>query len=250
MTLFSMVFLAFGAAAISYALTPATRRLALRLGAVDRPGPRKVHEAPIPRLGGLAVVAAVVTGSGVLCFLHARGIHTLSDPSCAGLGLGLLPILVVSLWDDIRPLPALPKFAAQFAGAGIAVAFGIRLGPQIHLFGHEITLGFFAVPLALLWIVGVTNAFNIVDGLDGLSAGLALISALSLVLVSLLTTRYAMASASLVVAGALVGFLPYNLYPAKVFLGDTGAAAVGFWLACLALRGGSTLSAGMAVLIP
>lgn len=250
MTVFSLTLLMLLAAAISYVLTPVTKRLALRVGAVDQPGPRKVHKVPIPRLGGLAVVVSAVIVSGALCFLDAPGIHRLLDPSCAGLGLGLLPILVVSLWDDIHTLPALPKLAAQVAGAGIAVAFGIRLEPQVHLFGHEIALGFLSVPFALLWIVGVTNAFNLVDGLDGLSAGLALISAFSLAFISLLTSRYPMASASLVLAGALVGFLPYNVYPAKVFLGDTGATAVGFWLACLALRGGSTLSAGMAVLIP
>jgi UDP-GlcNAc:undecaprenyl-phosphate GlcNAc-1-phosphate transferase len=147
-------------------------------------------------------------------------------------------------------LGALPKLAAQFAGAGVAVWFGIRLGDEVHVFAQPIRIGYLAIPISVLWIVGLTNAFNLVDGLDGLSAGLALISSLSLAAVSFLVGRYGMASASLILSGALIGFLPYNIFPAKVFLGDTGSTAVGFGLACLALRGGATLSAGMAVLIP
>jgi UDP-GlcNAc:undecaprenyl-phosphate GlcNAc-1-phosphate transferase len=238
------------AALISYLLTPPSCVLAVKLGAIDNPGPRKVHQIPIPRLGGLAVVGAVAMVLTPLCAIHPPVPEWLPRGLCPGLALGLLPILLVSLRDDIRPLGALPKLAAQIAGAGIAVAFGIRLGAEVHVFAQPIRLGYFAIPISLLWIVGLTNAFNLVDGLDGLSAGLALISSLSLAAVSFLVGRYGMASASLILSGALMGFLPYNVFPAKVFLGDTGATAVGFGLACLALRGGATLSAGMAVLIP
>jgi UDP-GlcNAc:undecaprenyl-phosphate/decaprenyl-phosphate GlcNAc-1-phosphate transferase len=101
-----------------------------------------------------------------------------------------------------------------------------------------------------VWLAGTTNAFNLVDGLDGLSAGLALISSTSLAAVSIVTGRYDMAAAALILAGALAGFLPFNLYPAKVYLGDTGATAIGFFLGALTLRGGSTTSAGLAVILP
>ncbi len=238
------------AAVISYLLTPVSRLLAVKLGAIDRPGPRKIHEAPIPRLGGLAVVSAMVLVLGLLCLFSFPLMQELPRDLFAGLALGLLPILAVSIRDDIRPLGALPKLVAQFAGAGIAVWLGIRLGAEVHVFAQPIQLGYLAIPISVLWIVGLTNAFNLVDGLDGLSAGLALISSLSLAAVSFLVGRYGMASASLVLSGALIGFLPYNIYPAKVFLGDSGATAIGFCLACLALRGGATLSAGMAILIP
>ena len=234
----------------SYLLTPAARALALRVGAIDKPGPRKVHEVPIPRLGGLAVIGSVLLVLAPLCAVHPALPEWLPEGLCAGLALGLLPILAVSIRDDIRPVGALPKLATHFAGAAIAVSFGIRLGAEVHVFAQPIRIGFLAIPISLLWIVGLTNAFNLVDGLDGLSAGLAVISALSLAAVSLLVGRYGMASASFVLSGALIGFLPFNVYPAKVFLGDTGATAVGFCLACLALRGGATLSAGMAILIP
>lgn len=247
-----LVFLApaFAAAAASFALTPLFRRVALAVGAVDRPDARKVHHEPVTRLGGLAVVMSVTAVLGATCFGLISGGPHLPHELCAGLGLGVLPILAVSIVDDVRRVKAVPKLLAHFLGAGIAVASGITLAPTIHLFGLAIPLGIFALPLSFLWIVGLTNAFNLVDGLDGLSAGLALISAGSLAGVFLLAGQTAMASAALVLAGALVGFLPFNVYPAKIFLGDSGATAIGFCLAGFALRGGSTLSAGFAALLP
>ena len=238
------------ATALSFVLTPLARRLALRVGAVDQPGPRKMHLHPTPRLGGLAVVASACVVAALVQFVNNPGLHKFDPRLLTGLALGVLPVLFVSIWDDIRPLRVLPRFLAQFAGAGVALLYGIQLGPRVHIFALDLSIGWLAAPISLLWIVGVTNAFNIVDGLDGLSAGLALIAAFSLVGVGLMTGRIALASISVILAGALTGFLPYNLFPARIFLGDTGSTAVGFWLACLALRGGSTLSAGMAILVP
>jgi UDP-GlcNAc:undecaprenyl-phosphate GlcNAc-1-phosphate transferase len=201
-------------------------------------------------MGGLAVVisAGVVLGSAFLGLSSFP--RWASSNLCKGIALGLLPILVVSLWDDIRPLRATTRLAAQTLGAGIAVWYGVVLAPTTHLFGQSVALGPFAILISVLWLIGVTNAFNIVDGLDGLSAGLALISAGSLTAVFLLSGQTGMARASLVLAGGLIGFLPYNLYPAKIFLGDTGSMAIGFSLACFALSGGATLSAGFATLLP
>jgi len=238
------------AAIIAYALTPATCVLARRIGAIDAPNPRKMHGRPTPRLGGLAVVSALLLTIGSLCLFQLPGYPALSSGLCIALTAGLLPILGVSCWDDVRSVRPTVKLAGQIAGAVIAVVAGVRLDHAVHLFGQTIPLDGLAVPLSILWIVGVTNAFNIVDGLDGLSAGLALISAASLATVAALTTNPEIALVSLVVLGAVAGFLPYNTHPARVFLGDCGATAVGFYLACLALPGGSTLSSGMAVLVP
>lgn len=240
------------AGVISYVLTPFTARLALRIGAVDHPNSRKIHQQPIPRLGGLAVVIGVAAALASLFLFHTPGNGTLIHDFSFLLGLaaGFLPIFAISLWDDVKALRPWPKFLAQTAGAVLAIAFGIQLGPEVHLFGDAIDLGILAIPISILWIVGATNAFNLVDGLDGLSAGLAFISAVSLAGVSALVGMYGMTFAALILAGALLGFLPYNVYPAKVFLGDTGSTAIGFFLACLALQGGSTLTAGLAVLLP
>lgn len=237
------------AALLSAMLTPLVVRLAVAVGAVDMPGHRKIHTAPIPRLGGLAVVASiamVVTGA----HLFSRGRWQVPPHLSTGLALGIMPIFLVSLVDDMRSVGARVKFLAHTIGAIIAVSFGIALEPVVHLFGAPIHIGLFALPLSVLWMVGVTNAFNIIDGLDGLAAGLALISASGMAAVFMILGEWPMAGVTLVMAGALAGFLPYNVHPAKLFLGDTGATAIGFGLAAFALKGGSTLSVGFAALLP
>lgn len=240
----------FLAAALSLALTPLVRHLAFLVGAVDLPGPRKVHRVPTARMGGLAVVVAVTLVLGAMWVWPGPLGRWTVGSVCTGLSLGLLPILGISIWDDIRPLPMLPKLGAHAIGAAVAMLYGVTLNPTVHLFGSELGLGLLSLPLSFFWLVGVTNAFNLVDGLDGLSAGLAFISAASLVGVFLVANQKGTAVAALVLAGGLLGFLPYNIYPAKIFLGDTGATAVGFALACFSLAGGSTLQAGFATLVP
>lgn len=239
------------AAGISLALTPLVRLLAIRIGAVDQPDQRKVHKAPMPILGGVAVLASLAMAGGLLRLIWPGHIFSQIDTNVImGTALGVVPVVLTSLWDDLRTLPAWPRFLAQATGAAIAVSFGVSLAPTVHIFDQTVDIGVFAIPLSMLWIVGVTNAFNLVDGLDGLSAGLALVSAGSLAAVFSIAHQPAMAAATLIISGALVGFLPYNLYPARIFLGDTGAASIGFFLACFALRGGSTLSSGLAAIMP
>ena len=247
MPILSLVLPGVGAAVLSWLLTPLARQLALRLGAVDRPTARKIHLTPTPRLGGLAVVGAAVL---VFAFVSATTAMLRPDPLWLGLALGLVPIVVVSFIDDVRRLSAGLKFLGHLAGAVIAVSLGVSLNPDVHILGYTVHIGMWAAPISVLWLIGVTNAFNLVDGLDGLSAGLALISAGSLVPVFLVVHQPGIAVAAVIVAGAVAGFLPYNFHPASSFLGDTGATAIGFTLACLALRGGSTMSAGFATLLP
>lgn len=247
--LFWFVLPAVTAGALAFALTPLTAWFARRVGAVDLPGERKVHSAPIPRLGGLAVVASVASVLTASFFFSARP-WQIPVQLLPGFALGILPIIGVSLIDDVRGVGHGKKFLFHGLGAATAVALGVSLAPTVHLFGTPIHIGVLALPLSFLWIVGVTNAFNIIDGLDGLSAGLALISAASMSAVFMLVDQSGMAAVSLVLAGALAGFLPYNTHPAKIFLGDTGATAVGFSLAVFALKGGSTLSSGFAAALP
>jgi len=239
-----------GTTAVVYLLTPLAAWLAVRIGAMDQPGARKLHTSPVPRLGGLAIVASVYLALG-LVWVSERPIslHAI-DSFLAGLALGLLPILSVSLIDDIRPLPALVKLAGHAAGAATGIYFGISLYHEVHLFGLAIELGFMAIPLSLLWLVGVTNAFNIIDGLDGLAAGQAMISCSSLAVIASMSGHAEMAFVGAVVSAALLGFLPFNLHPARVFLGDSGSTAIGYVVACLALSGGLMLSSGFAILLP
>ncbi len=238
------------AALLSFLLTPAARWLAGRVGALDVPDARKIHGEPMPRLGGLAVLVSVAV-VGVLAGRGELGrAFQFPETLWRGLAFGLVPVFLISLFDDLRGVRARWKALAHVVGAVIAVQLGIVLSPVVHFLGEPIQIGLLAIPLSVLWIVGVTNAFNLVDGLDGLSAGLALISAASLGAVFAIAGQLGMAGAVLVLAGAILGFLPWNLYPAKIFLGDTGAASIGFILACLALKGGATLSAGFATVLP
>lgn len=238
------------AALLALLLTPLVKRLAFAFGAVDVPDERKVHKLPVPRLGGVAVIAALLV-TGLLATTGVVPVPRTPKPSVlVAISLGLLPVFVISVWDDLRSRRALVKLAAHVLGASIAVALGLRLGSHVHILGMGVELGILAVPLSVAWIVAVTNAFNLIDGLDGLSAGLALISAASLSGVFILSGRWEYATGSLILLGALAGFLPYNLHPASIFLGDSGACSVGFLLACLCLQGGTILSAGLAILVP
>ena len=252
-TMFTLMLPGLVAGVLAAALTPACRRLAFAVGAVDRPGLRKVHRQPIPRLGGLAVVISAVAVGSFWCWGGAErfGLRPLAlEEVSLGLCLGLIPIVGVSVWDDIHALGAVPKLLAHLAGGSFAVAAGLTLPPEVHVLGLKIFLGPMAPVISVLWLAGLTNAFNIVDGLDGLAAGLALISAGSLAAVFVQCGQRDLAAATILLAGAVVGFLPWNLHPAKIFLGDTGSAALGFTLGALALKGAGKVSTGFAVLVP
>jgi UDP-GlcNAc:undecaprenyl-phosphate GlcNAc-1-phosphate transferase len=238
------------AAAMTFFLVRPVRALAFRIGAIDLPGPRKIHRQPMARLGGLAVVAGCFLVFAILTLVRPAGVNLLPARVMTGIAIGLLPIFVISFVDDMRGVRAMPKLMCHLLGAGIAASLGARVPDAIQIFGLDVHLGLLALPISLMWIAGVTNAFNIIDGLDGLSAGLALISSMSLAAVSLVSGQYATATASLILAGGLIGFLPYNLYPAKIFLGDTGATAIGFVLACLTLAHGAVQSQSLAVSLP
>ena len=222
MTLLLIAVPALFAAVLSFCLVPPVRAIAFRMGAIDLPGPRKIHTEPMARLGGLAVVTAVFVVFAAISFLKPPRIHSVSPALLASVAGGLIPIFLVSFIDDLRSVRALTKLLVHFLGAAIAVSLGTSLPATIALFGRDIRIGWLAVPISLIWIVCVTNAFNLIDGLDGLSAGLALISSTSLAALSLAMGQYATASASLILAGSLIGFLPYNFHPAKIFLGDSG----------------------------
>ena len=250
MTLLLFVLPAIAAAVIAWALVPAARKFAIAIGAVDNPGARKIHTVPVARLGGLPVVIAIGVVLTAQWMVNSPHFRQIPADVLAAIALGLVPILIISVYDDIRPRRAAVKFIVHLIGSGIAVGLGVHLNDSIHLIGHEVAIGWLAIPISILWLTGITNAFNLIDGLDGLSAGLALISSASLVAVSLVTKQYGTAATAAILGGALVGFLPFNLYPARIYLGDTGATAIGFILGALTLRGGSTTSAGLAIALP
>lgn len=217
---------------IAYASTPIIKMLAFKIGAVDVPKDnRRMHKKPIARLGGLAIFYGFIIS--ILCFAEI-------DTAMRGILIGSVIIVVLGIFDDVYSLNAFFKFFVQIMAALVVVMHGVRID-HISSFGigasPYISLGVLAVPITVLWIVGVTNALNLIDGLDGLAAGVSTISTVSLFAISLITREAGVAIVTAAVAGAGFGFLPYNLHPAKIFMGDTGSTFLGFILASLSVVG-------------
>jgi UDP-GlcNAc:undecaprenyl-phosphate GlcNAc-1-phosphate transferase len=234
----------------SLVFTPIVRHLAIRLGALDRPGERKVHIEPIPRLGGVALMLSLLITMTALQLFGVCNFSTLDLTTSLGILLGCLIVFVAGVWDDIQPLSAAMKFIFQASAALLAIELGVRI-EQVSLLGSgTMELGFIAVPVTFLWIIGITNAFNLVDGLDGLAAGLASIAAGTCAVLFLLRGDTQDAILLLILVGALAGFLRYNFNPAKIFLGDSGSLGVGFLLATSAIRGSQKGATALAVFVP
>jgi UDP-GlcNAc:undecaprenyl-phosphate GlcNAc-1-phosphate transferase len=234
------------------ALTPVVRRLAHAGALLDHPdGQRKLHDRPLPRLGGVAVYFAFALAFAAMAFLVPRSAWELG----AGGGYAHLVaaggvVMLVGLLDDLRGASPAAKLAVQMAAAAYLWTAGYRMDIVTNPFGEPITLGALSLPVTVLWFVGLSNAFNLVDGLDGLAAGLALIATTSLFAASLLNDRWGAALLILALAGALLGFLRYNWPPATIFLGDSGALFVGFVLAGFAIRSNMKSSTVIAVTAP
>jgi UDP-GlcNAc:undecaprenyl-phosphate GlcNAc-1-phosphate transferase len=215
--------------------TPLMRKAALQLGIVDRPdGLLKKHHDCIPYLGGIAVFMA---------FLLTSGIFTDFGSETMGLLLSGSIALMVGLIDDFGAMSATQKLMGQTLAAIVLVRSGI----YIKL---EFLPEWAAIPLTIFWILAVTNALNIIDILDGLAAGVATIAALSIAIANFMAGRHAVALMSLVLAGAILGFLRHNFHPAKIYLGDAGSLFIGFMLAALSMNAGYTRANLLAVLSP
>src|SRR5213594_881261 len=236
----------------SLALTPLVRLLALRIGAVDRPGLRKIHTQPIPRLGGVSVVLAASLTAVLAVALEGvgDGFIRVNLAAWTPLLLGGAIVFLAGVWDDIRPLSAGTKFLFQSAAAGVAIWLGVRIDQVYFLATGTVDLGLLAIPLTFLWIVGITNAFNLVDGLDGLAAGLASIAAGTCAAIFLLRGDAQDAMLVVILVGALAGFLRYNFNPAKIFLGDSGSLVVGYVLAVTAITGSQKGATALGVVVP
>ncbi len=229
------------AALVSYTTTPPVRLLAFRIGAIDIPtDARRMHKKPIPRIGGLAIFAGFLVATLVFC-------EPSSQLFAIWIGGGIL--IILGILDDIFRLPALIKLVVQLCVAGIAVSFGILI-EHITLFGAHIEFGYFSIPITMLWIVGLSNAINLIDGLDGLSCGISAITSFSIFMVMLITGDYTAALITAILTGSCLGFLPYNKNPAKIFMGDTGALFLGYTLSIISVQGLFKLHTMLSFLVP
>ena len=243
--------LAVSSAALALVVTPLIGRGSTRLGLVDAPGGRKVHARSVPRLGGLAVALAAalaLTATILLAPSIDIGAWRAMRPLLFAAGL----VFLAGLVDDVRGLGAGPKLLIEFAAAAVIMSSGLLI-ERVTVLGSTWQLGWATWPVTAAWLVGMTNAFNLIDGVDGLAAGITAIagSACAAILVARGHAPEAMLLASLV--GASIGFLFFNFAPASIFLGDSGSLAAGFLLGATAItgwqKGATALAAGVPLMI-
>ena len=221
------------AMAISAAATPVVKWFANRVGAIDVPkDSRRVHKSPIPRLGGLAIFLGFV-----MCVLFFAEITR----QLQGILLGSIVIVIVGAIDDIRSLKAYVKLIVQILAALIAIYFGIVIeifsNPQVFSANEFMHLGYFSIPVTVVWIVAITNSVNLIDGLDGLAVGVSTISSIVMLIIALIVSEPNVAIILAALTGACLGFMPYNFNPAKIFMGDTGALLLGYILSTVSIMG-------------
>ncbi|MGB5037517.1 MAG: MraY family glycosyltransferase [Blastocatellia bacterium] len=233
--------------------TPLIRSLAVRRGLLDQArSSRKIHDRPIPRLGGVAIVIAFYAPFVALLGVES-GVGSMfydSPRSAIGIFAGGLAIALLGVYDDLKGTGASRKFAVQFAVAGLLYYLGFRVEQIANPFGPDIELGPFAIPFTMLWIVGVVNAMNLIDGLDGLAGVVALFAVLTTFIVAVNQPNPLMMLFTAALAGAILGFLFYNFNPATIFMGDTGSMFLGFILAAASIKTGQKSSTAVAILTP
>src|SRR3990170_7290281 len=223
-------------------LTPAVGGMARLLGAVDRPDARRLNRRPIPRLGGLAIFLGIVVPS--LAFLDLSG-------ETRGVLLGAAVATVVGAVDDFRGLSPPTKLVGQFAAAAIAPAFGVWIDHFTFPFLGVVDLpAWVGVPLSMFFIVAVMNMVNFLDGLDGLAAGVCAIAGTTYAVLALSLGKADPAILSAIVAGSCLGFLRHNFFPARIFMGDSGALCLGFILAAVSIQGLLKTASTVVLLLP
>jgi UDP-GlcNAc:undecaprenyl-phosphate GlcNAc-1-phosphate transferase len=230
-------------ASVTFLATPVVRRLCLRLGWIDHPSDRKVHPKPTPTVGGLAIFLGIAAALGVARALPSlAGLHETSSELDAAI-VAAVVIVLVGVIDDTRGLSPLGKLAGQVLAAGLLVLAGVQLlyfyfpGQGVLSLSPDL-----AVPLTVLWVAAMVNAVNLIDGLDGLAAGMVAIGAIAFFVYMALGPTAgpdpsSAAVLSAIVAGAAVGFLPWNFFPARIFMGDTGSGLLGLMLAVATIAG-------------
>jgi UDP-GlcNAc:undecaprenyl-phosphate/decaprenyl-phosphate GlcNAc-1-phosphate transferase len=243
---------------ITASLTPLVLKLCYHYHLFDRLGGRKIHQSNIPRLGGVALFGALVLTSGLLALGVVADWFDLS-PAQAQLVpvifLGLCGFFTIGFVDDLRSLPALPRLMAQLSVALAVVWCSGPAGVRITaLFGHTVLPEWASITLTVLWIVGIVNTFNWIDGLDGLAAGLGGIAGTAFLVIAL--ARPLLPNAPLTIAlaamlvGAVLGFIPYNFQPARIFIGDGGAFSLGYLLAVISVIGLFKQAALISFIVP
>lgn len=239
--------------AISLGITPLVISYAKRIGAIDQPNERKVHKNPIPRLGGVAIYASFFLSLAIAVYLDPGKSSFASMTPHTGLMLvlSLTMVLLLGIWDDLYQLSPGKKLIGQVLAGAVVYAAGFRISAITHPFSPDLlTIGYLDFPATLLWVVGITNAINLIDGLDGLAGGVAVIVSLTMFAIASLKGDVTTAMMALLLAGSILGFLRYNFNGARIFLGDSGSLFIGFLLAILSIRSSTKGSTAFSIMVP
>ena len=255
MSLQQILILIASALGVTFAVTPIVRGLSVRASLVDEPGGRRVHTTAMPRLGGIGIFAgfsaALLVEFAGETWWHWQPALVGGGAPLLGVAAGLALIFAVGLVDDLRGLTPGWKFAGQLLAAAIPIAAGLRVEFMGNPFGGGLLqLGLLSYPVTALWIVGFANVFNLIDGLDGLAAGVAAIAAASFLVLGVQMNQLLSAVMAAALIGSCVGFLRYNFNPASIIMGDSGALFIGFALACMSLQGVMKSAAAITLVVP
>jgi UDP-GlcNAc:undecaprenyl-phosphate/decaprenyl-phosphate GlcNAc-1-phosphate transferase len=240
-------------AVLAFLITPLVIPLAFTVGAIDRPSERKVHVGLKPRLGGVAVFASFALALTLFSTVMPELPYPawFKGPQGMMLAAAALIVLGLGVWDDITPLKPSHKFLVQLLLSSTLYFAGFRIdGFTSFIEEGYVDVGVFDYLLTVTWMIGVTNAINLIDGLDGLAAGVSAIAALSIAAISVLLGDPGTGLITLMLCGAILGFLPYNFNPAKIFLGDSGSLFIGLTLALLSTQSNTKSPAAFALLMP
>lgn len=243
---------------VSILTTPLARKIAVAVGAVDYPNARRINKTPIPRMGGIAIFCGIVAafvvqylGTTFLGWPIVLVPSPLLEVNYWMLVLAFLVIFVTGLLDDRYTLKPLQKLFGQVLAAVVAVAGGLVIGNISNPLGGEfISLGWLAYPVTVVYLVAYTNIINLIDGLDGLAAGISCIASVTMFVLSVLAGRLDAAALSVAVAGSSLGFLRYNFHPASIFMGDSGALTLGFALGAVSLLSVTRFAGLTTIIVP
>lgn len=231
---------------ISLIATPLVKKIAIKINAIDVPrDERRVHKKPVPLLGGLAIYIAFI-----ITLILKKGMLESSE---IGIIIGSTIIVIGGVIDDVKELKPFAKLCFQIAAAICLIASGVSITILTNPFDNLnglIYINWLYIPFTLIWVVGITNALNLIDGLDGLAAGVALISTITIFIIALIHGRPEAAILTSILGGAIIGFLPYNFNPASIFMGDTGAQLLGFLLAAISMEGTIKSATAFAISVP
>lgn len=248
-----LLFFAFCISAFfSYVCTPFIVKLARRWGALDVPSDRKIHKRKIPRIGGLSIyLSASVTAIFFYIFSPlARTLVAANFKFLISIFLASTLVMLLGLLDDVRGINVWQKFLVQFIAAIITIWGGLTVNKINIPFYGEADLGVYGYFILVLWLVGVTNAFNLIDGLDGLAGGVSFVSTMMVLIISLMRGEMSVSVIMATLGGAILGFMKYNFNPARIFLGDSGSLFLGYLMAVFAVKASQKGATALAIVIP